>query len=107
MSDRRIAGRKLRIGMLGLYGMPMAKLHFTGFETGFGEIAPRLVEAGHEIVIYCRRGSYPPEMRLPTYKGVRLIYVPSPGERTFRVSSRRSSRSFTHWRLAATMSCSL
>jgi glycosyltransferase involved in cell wall biosynthesis len=83
MTDRRIAGRKLRIGMLGLYGMPMAKLHFTGFETGFGEIAPRLVEAGHEIVIYCRRGSYPPEMRLPTYKGVRLIYVPSPGGKNF------------------------
>ena len=33
---------KLRIGMLGLYGMTMPNLHFTGFETGFGEIAPRL-----------------------------------------------------------------
>jgi len=69
--------------MLGLYGMPMAKLHFTGFETGFGEIAPRLVEAGHEIVVYCRRGSYPVEMRIPSYKGVELVYVPSPGGKNF------------------------
>jgi hypothetical protein len=28
--------------MLGLYGMPLPQLHFTGFETAFGEIAPRL-----------------------------------------------------------------
>ncbi len=69
--------------MLGLYGMPMAKLHFTGFETGLGEIAPRLVEAGHEIVMYCRRGSYPEEMRIPSYKGVELVYVPSPGGKNF------------------------
>ena len=69
--------------MLGLYGMPMAKLHFTGFETGLGEIAPRLVQAGHEIVMYCRRGSYPEAMRAPSYKGVQLVYVPSPGGKNF------------------------
>ena len=78
-----INSEKLRIGMLGLYGMPMTNLHFTGFETGFGEIAPRLVEAGHEVVIYCRRGSYPEAMRLPVYRGVRLVYVPSPGGKNF------------------------
>jgi glycosyltransferase involved in cell wall biosynthesis len=83
MSEKRISGRKLRIGMLGLYGMPMEKLHFTGFETGFGEIAPRLVEMGNEIVIYCRRGSFPAEMRVPSYRGVDLVYVPSPGGKNF------------------------
>jgi glycosyltransferase involved in cell wall biosynthesis len=69
--------------MLGLYGMPMTKLHFTGFETGFGEIAPRLAEMGHEIVIYCRKGSYPESMRVPEYRGVKLVYVPSPGGKNF------------------------
>ena len=69
--------------MLGLYGMTMPKLHFTGFETGFGEIAPRLAAMGHEVVMYCRRGSFPEEMRVPEYKGVRLIYVPSPGGKNF------------------------
>ena len=83
MSEKRISGRKLRIGMLGLYGMPMKKLHFTGFETGFGEIAPRLAEAGYEIVVYCRRGSYPASMRVPSYRGVDLVYVPSPGGKNF------------------------
>lgn len=78
-----IVDTKLRIGMLGLYGMPMTNLHFTGFETGFGEIAPRLVEAGHDVTIYCRRGSYPEAMRVPEYRGVRLIYVPSPGGKNF------------------------
>lgn len=65
--------------MLGLYGMPLPQLHFTGFETAFGEIAPRLVAAGHEVTIYCRAGHYPRELRVDQYKGVRLKYVPSPG----------------------------
>lgn len=69
--------------MLGLYGMTMPKLHFTGFETGFGEIAPRLAAMGHDVVMYCRRGSFPEEMRVPEYKGVRLVYVPSPGGKNF------------------------
>jgi glycosyltransferase involved in cell wall biosynthesis len=73
----------LRIGMLGLYGMTMPKLHFTGFETGFGEIAPRLAAMGHEVVMYCRKGSFPPDLRVPEYRGVKLVYVPSPGGKNF------------------------
>lgn len=73
----------LRIGMLGLYGMPMPELHFTGFETAFGEIAPRLVEKGHEVTIYCRRAHFPPHLRRQSWEGVRLIYVPSPGGKNF------------------------
>lgn len=69
--------------MLGLYGMTMQNLHFTGFETGFGEIAPRLAAMGHDVVMYCRKGSFPEHMRVPEYKGVRLIYVPSPGGKNF------------------------
>jgi len=69
--------------MLGLYGMPLPQLHFTGFETGFGEIAPRLVEAGHEVTIYCRRSHYAPAQRLPSHLGVRMRFVPSPGGKNF------------------------
>src|SRR2546423_1210776 len=65
--------------MLGLYGMPLPELHFTGFETAFGEIAPRLVAAGHEVTIYCRGTQYPRRLRVAEHKGVRLRYVPSPG----------------------------
>lgn len=83
MTSRTIPDKKLRIGMLGLYGMTMPKLHFTGFETGFGEIAPRLAAMGHDVTMYCREGSFPEAMRVPVYKGVRLIYVPSPGGKNF------------------------
>ena len=69
--------------MLGLYGMPLPQLHFTGFETGFGEIAPRLVSAGHEVTIYCRSSHYTPEQRVPSHRGVRMVYVPSPGGKNF------------------------
>lgn len=65
--------------MLGLYGMPLPQLHFTGFETAFGEIAPRLVAAGHEVTIYCRGSHYPQALRVDEFEGVRLKYVPSPG----------------------------
>ena len=65
--------------MLGLYGMPLPQLHFTGFETAFGEIAPRLVEAGYDVTIYCRASHYPKELRVDEHKGVKLKYVPSPG----------------------------
>ena len=65
--------------MLGLYGMPLQQLHFTGFETAFGEIAPRLVAAGHEVTIYCRGSHYPPQLRVAEYQGVKLKYVASPG----------------------------
>ncbi|HEY8164928.1 MAG TPA: glycosyltransferase [Gemmatimonadaceae bacterium] len=77
------SSRKLRIGLLGLYGMPMQTLQFTGFETGFGEIAPRLAAAGHDVTMYCRRNSFPESMRPNEYRGVKLIYVPSPGGKNF------------------------
>ena len=69
--------------MLGLYGMPMPERHFTGFETAFGEIAPRLAAAGHEVTIYCRGSHYPEELRVPEYQGVKLVFVPSPGGKNF------------------------
>ncbi len=63
--------------------MPMPQLQFTGFETGFGEIAPRLAASGHDVTMYCRRGAFPENMRPAEYRGVRLIYVPSPGGKNF------------------------
>jgi len=33
--------------------------------------------------MYCRRGSFPAEVRVASYKGVRLVYVPSPGGKNF------------------------
>ena len=75
--------RKLRIGMLGMWGMNVPGKQFAGFESAFSEVGPRLVQAGHEVVIYCRKGEYPPELRVPSYDGVRLVYVPSWGGKNF------------------------
>jgi glycosyltransferase involved in cell wall biosynthesis len=65
-------GRKLRIAILGGRGIPST---YSGTETFFIELAPRLVERGHDVIVYCRKALF--KERPPTYKGVRLIYTPS------------------------------
>jgi glycosyltransferase involved in cell wall biosynthesis len=39
------------------------------------ELAPRLAARGHEVTVYCRRILF--RERPPSYKGVRLIYLPN------------------------------
>jgi glycosyltransferase involved in cell wall biosynthesis len=65
-------GRKLRIAILGGRGIPST---YSGTETFFIELAPRLVERGHDVIVYCRKALF--KERPPMYKGVRLIYTPS------------------------------
>jgi len=67
----------MKIGVFGLWGMNVPDVSFGGFETGFSEISVRLVEKGHEVTIFCRKNSYPLDKRLNSYRGVRLVYVPS------------------------------
>jgi len=64
--------RKLRIAICGGRGIPST---YSGTETFFIELAPRLVERGHEVIVYCRRSLF--KERPPFHKGVRLIYLPS------------------------------
>jgi glycosyltransferase involved in cell wall biosynthesis len=64
--------------MFGLRGL-RPDLEISGFETAFSEIAPRLVERGHRVTIYCRSGAHSPGRRLPRESGVELRYMPSPG----------------------------
>jgi glycosyltransferase involved in cell wall biosynthesis len=68
--------------MFGLRGLH-PDLEISGFETAFGEIAPRLVARGHRVTIYCRAAAHSPARRIPTERGVELIYVPSPGGKNF------------------------
>jgi len=67
-----IYGRKLRLAIFGGRGIPST---YSGTETFFIELAPRLVERGHEVIVYCRKALF--EERPPVYRGVRLIYLPS------------------------------
>ena len=57
--------------MLGSRGIPHT---YSGYEAFIGEVAPRLVERGHEVIVYCRRSLFREQPK--TYKGVQLIYLP-------------------------------
>ncbi len=58
--------------MFGTRGIPHTN---GGLETFFMEFAPRLAARGHEVIGYCRRSHF--KDRPPSYKGVRLVYLPS------------------------------
>ena len=62
----------MRIALFGARGIPHT---YSGTETFFGELAPRLAERGHDVIVYCRRSLF--RERPSTYRGVRLIYLPS------------------------------
>lgn len=62
----------MRIAILGIRGIPA---NYGGFETFVGELAPRLVEMGHDVTVYGRRGAVTwPESH---YKGVKLVILPT------------------------------
>jgi glycosyltransferase involved in cell wall biosynthesis len=64
--------RKLRIAMLGSRGIPHT---YSGYELFLGEVGPRLVSRGHEVIVYCRSSLF---RQCPkSYKGVQLIYLPN------------------------------
>jgi glycosyltransferase involved in cell wall biosynthesis len=67
-----IYDRKLRLAIFGGRGMPST---YSGTETFFIELAPRLVERGHDVIVYCRKALF--KERPSICKGVRLIYTPS------------------------------
>ena len=61
----------MRIAVTGCRGVPA---RYSGFETAATEIGTRLVERGHQVTVYCRRG-YGDESQ-PSYRGIRKIYLP-------------------------------
>jgi hypothetical protein len=67
-----IDDRKLRLAIFGGRGMPSP---YSGTETFFIELAPRLVERGHDVIVYCRKALF--KERPSICEGVRLIYTPS------------------------------
>ncbi|MBS1833827.1 MAG: DUF1972 domain-containing protein [Acidobacteria bacterium] len=59
----------MKIALLGTRGIPA---NYGGFETFAEELAPRLVERGHSVTVYCRN-----RHTSPRYKGVDLAYLPT------------------------------
>lgn len=58
----------MKIAILGTRGIPA---RYGGFETFAEELSVRLVERGHDVVVYCRQ-----QHNAPHYHGVRLKYLP-------------------------------
>jgi glycosyltransferase involved in cell wall biosynthesis len=62
----------MKIALLGTRGIPAS---YSGFETCVEQLGQRLVQRGHQVVVYCRSHhiTYPGD----TYKGMRLVKLPA------------------------------
>lgn len=73
----------VRIAMIGTRGVPA---RYGGFETAVEEVGARLVERGHEVIVYCRnRGQ-----RLTEHRGMRLVNLPAIRRRELETLSHAS-----------------
>src|ERR1700742_3049846 len=61
--------------MLGTRGLPA---RYGGFETCVEEVSRRLVQRGHEVVVYCRTTPADSASAPATYLGVKLVHLPAP-----------------------------
>ncbi len=68
----------MKIAIMGIRGIPA---NYGGYETFAEELAPRLVQRGHELTVYCRTNNvkYPERF----YKGVRLVKLPTISHKYF------------------------
>ena len=62
----------MKIGLIGSRGFPYV---YSGYETFVAELAPRLVERGHLVTVYCHRALFYPRPKVVS--GVHLVYLPS------------------------------
>ncbi|WP_249011754.1 glycosyltransferase [Conexibacter sp. DBS9H8] len=62
----------MKIAILGTRGIPAS---YSGFETAVEQLADRLTDRGHEVLVYCRPHVVDPS--LTSYKGARLVHLPT------------------------------
>lgn len=60
--------------MIGQKGMPA---HSGGVERHVDDLSRRLVSAGHEVIVYCRKGYSLNKKLVHEYSGVKLVYLPT------------------------------
>lgn len=71
-----------RVALVGTRGVPA---HYGGFETAVEEVGRRLVERGHDVVVYCRTAGDEP--RPEEYLGMRLVHLPALRRRSLETLS--------------------
>jgi glycosyltransferase involved in cell wall biosynthesis len=62
----------VKVAILGTRGIPAS---YSGFETAAEQLASRLAERGHEVVVYCR--PHVVDRRLKEWRGARLVPLPT------------------------------
>jgi len=62
----------MKIAILGTRGIPAS---YSGFETAAEQLAARLTDRGHEVVVYCRPHVVDPT--LTHWRGARLVHLPT------------------------------
>jgi glycosyltransferase involved in cell wall biosynthesis len=62
----------MRIAMIGIRGVPA---QYGGLETCAEEVGKRLVQRGHEVIVYCRPGYW--DDGAPEYEGIKRIVLSS------------------------------
>jgi len=62
----------MKIALIGSRGIPAC---YGGYETLMEELAPRLVERGHRVTVYCRSHYTPKDLHV--YRGVELVVLPT------------------------------
>lgn len=72
----------MRIALVGTRGVPA---RYGGFETCVEEVGRRLVDRGHDVVVYCRRAD--DVAPAPEHLGMRLVHLPAVRSRTLETLS--------------------
>jgi glycosyltransferase involved in cell wall biosynthesis len=62
----------MRVAILGTRGIPAS---YSGFETAAEQLASRLTQRGHEVIVYCR--PHVVDSKLKEWKGARLVHLPT------------------------------
>lgn len=74
-----LPARRLRVAIIGDRGIPA---RYSGFSTLAEELATRFVAShGIDTTVYCRSHYF--EQHPEIYRGVRLVYLPAPGGKSF------------------------
>lgn len=68
----------MKIALLGTRGIPAS---YSGFETCVEQLGQRLAARGHDVTVYCR--SHHITYDQPTYKGMRLVKLPTIANKYF------------------------
>lgn len=84
MTDRPGQDRPLRIALAGTRGVPA---RYGGFETCVEEVGYRLVERGHEVVVYCRQSGDPGPAQPTEYRGMSLVHFGAVRKRSLETLS--------------------